>query len=179
MIDSFVLITPVLLPLLLLPVLFLGCTPFAEATGQWWPDLTLAFGRALITSNHPDPVSADLICQITVYWTLYGKFPDGSKKALPPQQRGTSGQPFPAHLSDAEVTLLLTGIDTSSVIGVACKCDVGTNKFDVATNDFAVLTTGEVYMDFKNGEDHMFVLVREAKVPGAAPFIVRPETVKN
>jgi hypothetical protein len=172
MYDWFLLLTPVLIAVLLMPVVFLGCTPFAEGPPRWPPDLTFAFGYANNPENEPNPATPTQICYVAVYWTLYGRFTEGSRKFLPPQQKGTPGVAFPPHVSDNTLDVTFTDIDPASVVGVACKCDVG-------LPDLSIRTTNEAYMDYTNGQYHVFVLVREPAAPNAPFFSVRPDTVKN
>jgi len=188
-IDWFVLLTPLLSLVLLLPFVFVGCAELAglqEPTERWVsPEEAgayLSFDRALQVMFDQLPTGVHHVNQrpivaIIVQWTLRGDASTTNPLSvtLPVQIKGSTAEaittrddPFHLHVDSLPFA--------SEVRVIACRCDV---KLDQGLE-----TTREVSLPYRWGAMHRFRLRRGTTshpLPSIseAPFSVVPETVNN
>lgn len=182
-VDSFVLLTPLLAALLLLPFVFIGCNEILGNERAVYvpqpPLVYLSFKRALRVENEPpapgsEPVNPRVIHGITVYWTLRQLQP-GPVVKPPTESKGTPIEPLTTRDTDFVLNVNDWADLTQQAIMVGCRCDI-------LLDQGQTVSTKEASIQYAKGTADRFRLLRVIQQPGAGPqdaFVVIPETINN
>ena len=182
-IDWFVMLTPLLLLVLLVPWVFMGCGLNAVGSKPTGGGAALLFDGAIRVEFDPLPtgvshVDGRPIISITVQWTLTGNqsSPNPLSVKLPVQIKGSTVEPLTSR--DTPFYLDVGALDYASEVRlIHCQCDV---KFE--QGQYTTMENTRTSLSYTPGATRLFRLKRGTlayPLPGVPqkedPFFVVPE----